>query len=234
MRLYELAYCCDVFVRAWGSDEATVELREATGPAIDPSKPEHVGPLLTWLRRWGGRQFASEDEGIAAASLAEWWSAWSRRLPPLERVIDALDEAELDAIAAAYDELRTRQASWQRKRTGRVAKTFGATGAAKALYALRPQACAPWDDAIRKHFGLPVTGEGYRRHLVRVREELAEALGDVDGDATAADLPRLLGRPESTAPRLVDEHDWVRYARGIEPPRPEELARWAGWAALTP
>jgi hypothetical protein len=231
VRLYELAYCCHVFVLFAGDDDASVALREATGPELDPSKEQHVGPLLTWLRRWGCRQFALEDEQIAAASLVEWWSTWGERLPAPERTLDEIGDAELDEIAAAYDELRTQQASWQRRRTGPVAKTFGATCAAKTLYAIRPNSCAPWDDAIRKHFGLPVSGEGYRAHLVRVRAELAEALNDVEGDATAADLPRLLGRPDVSAARLVDEHDWVRYARGIEPPDLELLARWAGWAA---
>jgi hypothetical protein len=230
MRLYELAYCCDVYVRAWGYDKATIALREATGRAVDPRQEDHVGPLLDWLRRWGCRQFAREDEQIAAASLFEWWSAWAKRLPPLARTLDELDDGQLDAIAEAYDELRTKQASWQRKHTGNVAKTFGATGAAKALYAIRPNSCAPWDEAIRKHFRLRVSGDGYRRHLVRVRAELGEALADLDGDVTAADLPRLLGRPESSAAKLIDEHDWVRYARGIEPPDRELLARWVAWA----
>jgi hypothetical protein len=230
VRLYELAYCCHVYSVVAGEDHATAELRKITGRAVNPSRDAHAAALLAWLRRWGCRQFAVADEPIAQASLGAWWRAWGRRLPPVGRTLDQLDDAELDAVAGAYEDLRVRQASWQRRAGGRVAKTFGATGTAKALYAIRPDACPPWDEPIRRALGLPDTGEGYRRQLVRVRAEIAEAVADLGLGRTAADLPALLGRPQTSFVRLVDEHDWVRFTHGTEPPPPELLARWAAWA----
>jgi hypothetical protein len=184
------------------------------------------------LRRWGCRQFAIADEAIARDSLVTWWTAWRAHLPPPERVVDELDRDELDPLASAYEDLRLRQASWQRRGTGPVLRTFGATGAAKTLYAVRPNACAPWDEAIRRRLGFADDGNGYRQHLERVRAEVAEAASDLGPGAGAAELPAAVGRAVSSAAKLVDEHDWVRFTHGSEPPAPEVLLRWAEWAAL--
>lgn len=232
VRLYELAYCCHAYILVGRFDRASAELREATGPAVNPADKRHVAALFEWLRRWGCRQFAIADETIARKSLVTWWTACREQLPPLERMIDELGGEELDAIAGAYEDLRLRQASWQRRETGSVARTFGATGAAKTLYAIRPNACAPWDEAIRRRLGFPDSGDGYRQHLERVRSELAEAVADLGPGASAAELPAVVGRAGSSAAKLVDEHDWVRFTHGSEPPAPEVVRRWAEWAAL--
>jgi hypothetical protein len=229
VRLYELAYCCHVFGVLAGDDGATADLRRTTGATVDPAKEEHAAALLGWLRRWGCRQFSVDGEAVARASLAGWWAAWGRRLPPRKRTVVELSGRELDAIAGAYDDLRVRQAGWQRRATGAVATTFGATGTAKALYAIRPHACPPWDEPIRRRLGFGADGEAYRRQLVRARHELAEAAADLGGDA--AEIPAAIGRPGASLVKLVDEHDWVRFTHGTEPPPPEVLSRWAGWAA---
>jgi hypothetical protein len=230
VRLYELAYCCHVFVVLAGEDTASAELRNATGRAVDLSKDEHAGALLVWLRRWGCRQFAVEDEALSRRSLGEWWGTWGRRLPPSRRRIDELDDSALDRVAAAYDDLRGRQASWQRRADRNVAKTFGATGAAKALYAIRPNTCPPWDEPIRRALGLPDTGDGYRRQLERIQAELAEATADLAPGATPAQIPEAIGRPGASLAKLVDEHDWLRFTHGTQPPAPELFGRWATWA----
>jgi hypothetical protein len=230
VRLYELAYCCHVFVVLAGDDGATNDLQATTGRTVDPSKPEHAAALLTWLRRWGCRQFAVADEAIARESLAGWWSAWGHRLPPPKRTVVELGERELDAIAGAYDDLRVRRASWQRRADGKVAKTFGATGTAKALYAIRPNACPPWDEPIRRRLGFGESGEGYRRQLVRSQAELAEAAADLGPGGFAAEIPAAIGRPGTSLAKLVDEHDWVRFTHGTEPPPPELFERWATYA----
>jgi hypothetical protein len=230
VRLYQLAYCCHVFTVLVGEDRATAELRAATGRTVDPSRPEHAAALLTWLRRWGCRQFAVADDAIARESLAGWWREQRRRLPPPTRTVVDLSELELDGVAGAYDDLRLRQASWQRRRDGDVAKTFGATGAAKALYAIRPKACPPWDEPIRRRLGFGDDGAGYRRQLVRIRDELAEATADLGPGGAARDIPAAIGRPGASLAKLVDEHDWVRFTHGTEPPPQETLERWAAWA----
>jgi hypothetical protein len=116
--------------------------------------------------------------------------------------------------------------------TGSVARTFGVTDAAKSLYVIRPNGYAPWDETIRRRLGFPDTGHGYRQHLERVRSELVEAVADLGTGASAGELPAAVGRVGSSAAKLVDEHDWVRFAHGFKPPAPEVVRRWKEWAEL--
>lgn len=233
MRLYELAYCCNAYVHLDGFDQATIELRDATGPFVDPGNPAHYEALFRWLRKWGCRQFKIADETIASASLASWWRAFGDQLPDPSATPDVLDDETLDRIAETFRDLSRRQASWQNRRdVGRVFRGFGPAGAAKTLYAVRPNSCSPWDDPIRRAEALPATSAGYRSHLTRTREALAEAVADLGPGGSAARLPVLLDRPDSSPVKLVDEHDWARYTRGVEPPSPAALARWSAWAQL--
>ena len=128
---------------------------------------------------------------------------------------------------AARERLRRARGAAAGFRAGRrepIPVRFGATAAAKALYALRPDACPPWDEPIRAHHGWDGSAASYRAALERAGAELAEAAASAG--VTVAELPALIGRPESSPPRLVDEHDWLRVTRGHQPPAPEELERW--------
>lgn len=230
MRLHELAYCCRAYASLEAYDQATVELRDATGATVDPGEDGHLAALFEWLRRWGCRQFKIEHEPRASESVTSWWSAHRQRLPDPAETLDELGDDALQAIAGAYDDLRTRPASTQERATGPVLISFGPAGAAKALYAIRPNACSPWDEPIRRRFELPAGGDGYRRHLLRIREELTEAVADLGPGGDASQLPVLLDRPDSSPVKLVDEHDWARYSRGFEPPSSDILRTWAEWA----
>jgi hypothetical protein len=59
------------------------------------------------------------------------------------------------------------------------------------------------------------------------RDELAEAVRDAGIDPH--ELPAFIDRRQSTPPKLVDEHDWVRYTLGHEPPTRDELEQWLEW-----
>ena len=231
MRLYELAYCSYSYACLESYDQATLDLRAATGPFVDPSNDDHVGPLFDWLRRWGCRQFKIDDEPLARDGLTNWWTRRSNDLPAAHRTLDEIDDEALGRIADAYEDLRGQTASWQQRASGRVMRSFGPAGAAKALYAIRPNACSPWDEPIRKRFGLGDDAEGYRRHLVRIRAELAEAVAELGPTGDASQLPALLDRADSSPVKLIDEHDWARYTRRFEPPSPEVLGQWTRWAS---
>ena len=69
MRLYELAYCCRIVGALGAFDRATIEMRDATGDFVDPANADHHAPLFSWLRRWGCRQFAKDDELTSSESL---------------------------------------------------------------------------------------------------------------------------------------------------------------------
>lgn len=200
MRLYELAYCSNAFVHLDGFDQATVGLRDTTGPFVDPGNPAHHGPLFRWLRRWGCRQFKIADETIASASLAAWWQTFDEQLPDPGATPDQLSDDILDGIAAAFDDLSKRQASWQDRRdVGQIFRGFGPAGAAKTLYAVRPNSCSPWDDPIRRAEDLSATGDGYRSHLAKTREALAEAVADL-GPGGFGSTPPCVAQPPALQP----------------------------------
>ena len=89
--------------------------------------------------------------------------------------------------------------------------TFGDTATAKALFAIRPRALLPWDEQIRAGFGRPAGGDTYVTMLqlaAAALDGLASRLG-----APIGDLPGILGRPESSPPKLVDEYLLIRISR---------------------
>ena len=60
--------------------------------------------------------------------------------------------------------------------------------------------------------------------MQRIEAEAA-ALG-----IAAEDIPKMLGRPTSSLPKMIDEYYWLTLTRGLAIPRPTELATWASWA----
>lgn len=182
---------------------------------------------LQWLRDWGCRGLRREDNSASSRALRQWWEDWADILPATQVTLDALDDYGLDVAAEAYGDLARRPAARRRHRNGFITVRFGPTTAAKAMYAVRPNAFLPWDDAIRKNLGYRDDAPSYRRALVRARDELTAAVHQAGIDPH--ELPALIGRPESTPPKLVDEHDWVRYSQGHGPPTRDELEQWLGW-----
>ena len=63
--------------------------------------------------------------------------------------------------------------------------------------------------------------------MVRARTELANVVQQAGVDAHA--LPALVDRPQSTPPKLIDEHDYVLHTLGHHPPTREKLERWPHW-----
>lgn len=231
MRLFELAYTCRLYGQLAGFDIALEDLRRAVGSLLEPTNPVHRIALFKWLNAWGCRQFAiAHHASTASDSLVEWASVWLPRLPDPGAQLTDLSPDDLTVTATAYERLRDARASWRTLPDGRSSSvSFGPTGSAKALYALRPSAVPPWDDPIRMKLGFAATGSGFLGYLGWVATTL-RALADEAGTDVAA-LPGVVGRPRSSPPKLVDEHNWVVLTRGCVPPTKDELAGWAEWAA---
>jgi hypothetical protein len=225
MRLFELVYCCRLYGETTGFDISLARFWEATGRRVDLTDADHRGLTVTWLRQWGCRTLRVEDTAMTLDALARWADRWADELHPAGTTLDDLTDAQIDVAARAYDELAGAKAAQRRHRDGLVAVRFGATAAAKTLFALRPDALLPWDEAIRRALGYDGSADSYRAAIVRARRELGEAVAE--SGVAAGKLPALVGRPDSPPPKLIDEHDWVRYAARHEPPTPAELERWA-------
>jgi hypothetical protein len=122
-------------------------------------------------------------------------------------------------------------ASHRTLKSGRTTPvTYGPAGAAKTLFVLQPNVFPPWDDEIRRRLRFSKDATGFRRYLTEVMNTLRELSSEARRPIAA--LPELVGRPNSSPPKLVDEYNWVFWTKRCRPPAPEELLRWADWAQL--
>jgi hypothetical protein len=192
-------------------DAATRRLHAVTGDHIDLSLEEHRLALISWLRSWGVRHLRRADTRKTEGALRIWWATWGTRLPEEQITLNALAPAELADVGLAYDALRSAPAAARTVRGREIAVTVGDTATAKAMFALRPEALVPWDEPIRRSFGPPGGGVTYVKLLQLASaalDGLARRLGTSVGD-----LPELLGRPESSPPKLVDEYLLIRITK---------------------
>jgi hypothetical protein len=179
----------------------------------DALTPRGRDALIRWLRSWGCRHLRVEDHARTSRSLRTWAVAWVPRLP--DAPLADLSDDEIERSAEAYAALAERPAASARRPTGLVAVTFGPTAASKALYALRPEAFPPWDAPMRAALAFGEGAQAYARYL-------GLCAGAVRATARRAavppsQLPAALGRPGTTAARLVDEYLWLALTRGVAP-----------------
>jgi hypothetical protein len=198
------------FGGAAGTDSSTRRLLSATGGRVDLQVEAHRVAAITWLRAWGCRHLRRADTARTAEALRAWWAAWGARLPGGLATLTGLDETGLTSAGQAYDALRGAPAASRSVQGRDVDVAFGDTATAKLMFAIRPQVFPPWDEQIRLAFGKPGGGAAY----VRLLRLSAAALDGLAGRLAApvGDLPALLGRPESTPPKLVDEFLLIRIA----------------------
>src|SRR5262249_2235640 len=124
-------------------------------------------------------------------------------------------------------------ASERKRQDGRVVRvTYGPTGAAKTLFAMRPEAFPPWDDPIRLHYRY----DGRRDSYLAFLEKSAATLRVLASKARVeeAELPATIGRPGSSAAKLIDEFAWVVITRRYAVPSPAQLRQWSDWATFAP
>jgi hypothetical protein len=147
--------------------------------------------------------------------------------------IDLLHFTDLEfaAVERAYAGLVHRLASNRMLAAGRESRVeVGPTGTAKVLFALRPNALIPWDDPMRAHFRLDGSAHSYANFLRGVKLQL-EALGSecAEHGFESQELPRILGRTDSSLPKLIDEFHWVTISRRCPTPQQNVLRRWISW-----
>jgi hypothetical protein len=209
----EIAGYLQDYAALTGWDARSQQLFHAIGDQADLADDAHCEAVLNWLRAWGCRHLRRVDTDRTADVLRAWWDEWGAELPAPGTGLVDLDAAALAALVGAYEALRTARAVGRAVGTRDVVVVLGDTAAAKALFALRPTVFVPWDDPVRHAFGWWGGGPAYAELLglaASTLSELAERLGvTVDG------LPDLLGRPQSTPPKLLDEFLWVRVTKSL-------------------
>lgn len=229
--LSDLAFGCYLYAGMTKYDASYLRFMKATGGAPDLNQAAHRSALLTWLNKWGCRQFKTEYHDLASYAILEWSRQHESSLFPRERELLHLSEMELAAAGVAFESLSKRIASHKTRNGATYPVSVGPTGAAKVLFAVRPHALPPWDGAIRRGLGYDGSRASYLRFLNHIKSLLEEAARLCEKKGfRLADLPSRLGRPQSTLPKLIDEYYWVTITKGCKPPHPHTLQRWADWS----
>lgn len=233
MKLSELAFACYIYSHITDYDNSYRRLLNETRPQLNLESEQHLRAMLRWLNEWGCRQFAKEyHDRLAVPTIREWYKNFGHCLPPADRTLLSLTDKEFASVEQAYTELASRPASFRKLQNGHNAEVkIGPTGAAKILFALRPGALAPWDEPVRKEFCLDESASSYRRYLQEiVIGQLEELIADCKRrQIDIANVPTLLGRPDYSVVKLVDEFFWVTISRKCPMPGAVVLKQWVSW-----
>ncbi|MBT9142089.1 MAG: hypothetical protein DDT29_00482 [Dehalococcoidia bacterium] len=203
-------------------------LNDDTGNNIDLANPEHRIALIKWLNDWGCRHLSEDQHNVASNSILKWYQADGTSLFTKEKPLWDLENGELETAARAYGSLKDEMGA-RRVRGGSKRKVhIGPTAASKVLFAIRPKALMPWDEAMRISFECDGSPESYSKYLIRIRN-LTLHIGNLcrNKGFEIDDLPQKLGRPNSTVLALINEYIWVTETRKVELPSSGTLTQWA-------
>ncbi len=203
-------------------------LNKATGGSLNLTDSEHRISLMKWLNDWGCRHLSVDQHHVASNNILNWYQVDGASLFTDEKSLWDLGDHELEVAAHAYGSLKDKTGA-RRVRGGRELEVhIGATAAAMILFAIRPKALMPWDEAMRISFKCDGTPKSYSRYLKTIRN-LISHIGVLcrNKGFQIDDLPKELGRPDSTVLALVNEYIWVTETRKVELPSSETLTQWA-------
>jgi len=205
--IQELAIACYLYAKFTKDDVSYRQLCDLIKGSLNLSEPEHRNALIEWLRRWGCRQFVRSYTELASQELMQWYSNYEKRLFPQDTFLWKTKSDELnEEIPQLFDSLMKLTVSFRQNGNKESPVRVGLTGAAKILFALRPNFFAPWDDPIRRKLRLKT----YVEYLEVVKSKLFELEKECNAVGfDLAELPGRLNREVSSVPKLVDEYYWV-------------------------
>lgn len=231
VNLYELAFSCYIYNNFTSFNQTFTDFFSAIENKLNLTDKKHRQLLISWLNKWGCRQFAIEYHNEASEIIAKWHAEVDLDVIPSEKALWELDNRELEAIIPIYDSLVEKTASHKARHGKNLRISVGPTGASKILFALRPEIAVPWDEAIRGGLGYDGRGASYINYLQRIRADV-ESLDIVcrkEGIALS-EVPRVIGRDDSTLVQLIGEYYWMTETRKLYPPELPILSQWCKWA----
>ena len=204
------------------------DFKSTTGDRLDLLIEEHRDALMHWLNAWGCRHLSRDQHQVASKGILDWCQNNCATLFSDETPLWQLEDQEIDIAANAYGSLKDMIGARHYGHGNKLEAHIGPTAASKILFAIRPKALMPWDDAMRKHFGYSGSPGSYSEYLITIKNltlhitNLCRKKGfQID------DLPQKLRRPNSTVLALVNEYIWVTVTRKVELPSSETLTQWA-------
>jgi len=232
MKLGELAFTSHVFGLMSDYDSSYNQFLDSTNPMLDLMSDVHLEALLKWLNAWGCRQFAKEYHTLASTEIREWYSEFDQQFLLRNANILALTDKDIKSVERAYANLVDKTASYRKSHGERQSREkVGPTGAAKILFALRPNALIPWDGAMRDEFGFDGSSHSYGKYLRKVRNDLEAVNHECKQNGfELLDLASKLGRSNSSITKIMDEYYWVTITRRCPAPNKEKLKLWMNWS----
>jgi len=205
-----------------------MNFRSATGDKIDLAVEEHRDALMDWLNNWGCRHLSKSKRQIASESIVDWYQTRCAALFDHKTPLWQLEDQEIQTATNAYGCLKDKIGS-RRSRHGNESNVhIGATAASKILFAIRPKALMPWDEATRAAFKYDGSTESYFKYLVEIRGLTLHIKTLCSNEGFQIDeLPQKLGLQDSTVLALVNEYIWITETRRVKLPSSETLAQWA-------
>jgi hypothetical protein len=204
--------------------------RSVTGDSIDLANSEHRNALMKWLNDWGCRHLSEDQHQVASQNILDWYQMNCGTLFSDRKHLWELGDHEIDTVTHAYGSLKDRIGARRFRHGYDLDIHIGATAASKILFAVRPRAIMPWDDAMRKSFNCDGSLISYGKYLNMIRDitfridTLCRNKGfQID------DLPEKIGRSSSTVLELINEYIWVTETRKVRLPSSETLMKWASF-----
>ncbi len=158
-------------------NNSLVNFRSATGDRIDLTIQEHRDALMKWLNDWGCRHLSEDQHQVASQSILDWYQTNCATLFNEKTPLWQLEGQEIETAANAYGSLKDRIGA-RRSRYGNDSEVrIGPTAASKVLFAIRPKALMPWDEAMRISFECDGSPESYLKYLIAIRN-LTSHIGD--------------------------------------------------------
>lgn len=234
MTLRELTVACYIYkilAKNIKNKDPYEQFQQATEGPPDLCKQKHRTEILKFLNNYGCRHVAKDfHEKIASKEIAPWYKEYCGKLPKEEERLWKFEDEKLESFNELHSTLSKLVVAY-RKDGVKVHKhkvRMGPVGAAKMLFAIRPNVFPPWDNAILKKLKDSYSVESYADYLKHVKKnvlELKEICKKEGFNLTA--LLKKVKRPKSTVVKLIDEYYWITITKGFEVE--EIVGCWNKW-----
>jgi len=223
MNLQNLKIACYLYDRFTDYDQSYLDLANKY-KNLDLNVNDQIIDLIKWLRSWGCRQFKNDCEDISIFSIKDWYKTNSLKIPNNDCLIDYDLDKNKEKIIQIFDDLSNRFASNRKIKNKIIEVRIGPVGAAKILFALRPNLFSPWDTPIYNHLKSEGNGSGYIMYLREIQENLKYLKIESERKSINwANIFTYLNREHNSHPKLIDEYFWVTITKGCDTTSIEEI-----------
>jgi len=224
MKISHLRTACYLYNQFTDYDSSYLDLLSEY-PILELNKKDQVKALIKWLRSWGCRQFKNNDEDISVNSIMKWYELNKSKIPsPNDCLMDYDLNKNKKVIIDLFSDLSNRKAATKERVGHEIDVRIGPVGAAKTLFALRPNLFSPWDTPIYNKLNLEGNGAGYVNYLLKIQNELKDIRAALENTVIKwSDLFTYLEKQHKSYPKLIDEYYWITITQGCDPSKLEKF-----------